>query len=567
MEDQEQIKENLPTSSVDPKSSCDEGSTLSGLPAELRQLLGSNWAAIEADTVKLLQKLIRVDTQNFQEEGTEIEAVRLLEEVFQEAGIDYEVVEPKPGRGNIVARIPATARGGNNKEGALLLSAHLDTVKAPKENWEAEGWKHDPYGGIIDEEDGCLYGRGAIDMKQMAAMSVTLLCFVKKHGIALSRDLVFAGLADEERTDSTWGVRYLVEHRPDLVEADIVFNEVGGFTLHLQGVECVSVQIAEKGSMAVRITARGPGGHASLSHAANPVATVGDVARTLHATKLPLRVNTANAATVESLASCLPFPKSMVFRRILNPYLSDVIMSRLVPPALQGTLSPLLRNTATPTSIGGGGGQNNQIPSSAWVQIDARILPECTEEDVVADIKYVLGASRFEPPLVASPPPPPPLPSSPTTQGQEEEGEVEEEKGVGQEEEGVGQEEEGQQQQQQHAELELEVLKSRGPCWQDPKEPRCAEALEVIRKVVRDRTDGAPLCTVMIPGATDSYWYSRHPTKTPTCLGFTPVRFEADLKFSDLFHGVNERVPLAGLRWGVRVFADVVLMLCRAKPQ
>lgn len=491
-----------------------------GLPAILRQLLGSNWAAIEADTIQLLQKLIQIDTQNREEEGSEIEAVGLLETVFKEAGIQYEIVEARPGRGNIIARIPGD---GSMQKGALLLSAHLDTVKAPKENWKAEGWKHDPYGGEIDEEDGCLYGRGAIDMKQMAAMSVTLLCFIKKKGISLGRDLVFAGLADEERTDSKWGAKYLVENRPELVEADVVFNEVGGFTLNIQGVETVFIQIAEKGSAQLKIAAHGPGGHGSMYHTTNPIATVGDVAHTLHTTSLPLRVNTANTSTIEGMAACLPFPKSVVFRRILNPYFSDMIMNRLVPPQLQGSLSPLLRNTANPTSIGGGEGQFNQVPTSAWVKIDARILPECDEKDVLDDIKSVLGPSRFVP-----------LPPGPD--GKE-----------------------------QRAELEIEVIASRGPCWQDPKETTCSEVLGVIQKVVYNRTNGSPIVPSLIPGATDSYWYSRHPTHTPVCIGFTPVRFEPDIKFSDLFHGVNERVPVAGLKWGVKVFADVVCMLCEAK--
>lgn len=484
------------------------------LPAEVRQLLGANWAQIEQDTIKLLQELIQIDTQNMQEEGTEIEAVHLLEKVFTEAGVEYEVLEPKKGRGNIVARIKGI---GSPQEGALLLSAHLDTVKAPKENWEAEGWRHNPFGGEIDEEDGCLYGRGAIDMKQMAAMSVTLLCFIKKNNIHLSRDLIFAGVADEERTDSKWGARYLVENRPELIEADLIFNEVGGFTTTIQGVESVVVQIGEKGSMQVKITAHGPGGHGSLYHKTNPISTIGEVAQKLQSTKLPLRVNVANTATIESISSCLPFPKSAVFRQILNPYLSGTIMNRLVPETLQSSIGPLLHNTANPTSIGGGGGQHNQIPTSAWVMVDSRILPECTPEDVVGDIKSVLGPSRFLP-----------------------------------------------QQGEESPELSLEVLQSRGPCYQDPKEPICKDALSIIQKVVHYRTDGARLSTVLIPGGTDFYWYFKHPTKKPVCIGFTPIRFDPDLKFGDLFHGTNERIPVSGLKWGVRVFTDVVCIFCKA---
>ncbi len=492
------------------------------LSFELSQLLDSHMEEIERDTIQLLQKLIQIDTQNFEEEGSEMKAVRLLEEVFGEAGVEYEIVEPKPGRGNIVARI----RGdGCGEKRALLLSAHLDTVKAPRENWEEEGWKHDPYGGVIDEQDGCMYGRGTIDMKQMAAMSVTLLCFVKKHNIVLSRDLIFAGVADEERTDSKWGAKYLVENRPELIEADIVFNEVGGFTTTVQGIESVIVQIAEKGSMQVRITAHGPGGHGSLYHKTNPLATIGEIVNKLHTTKLPLRVNVANTATVESLAAALPFPKSVVFRRLLNPYFSDIIMNRLVPPNLQSSIGPLLRNTANPTSIGGGGGQHNQIPTSAWAMVDSRILPECTPDDVIEDIKHVIGPQRF----------------------------VAQEGPSGNEDDVIP------------AELSIEVLKSRGPCFQDPCEAVCSGVLGTMRDVLAKRLSGAHLCTVLIPGATDSYWYSRHPSRTPICLGFTPVKFAPDMKFSDLFHGTNERIPIEGYKWGIGVFTDVVYMVCGAR--
>ena len=193
------------------------------LSEELMQLLQTHQDEINKEAIELLQKLIQTDTQNFADEGTEMDAVLLLKEKFDEVGIPYEIVEPKPGRGNIVARI----RGDDSLgQGPLMLSSHLDTVHAPKENWAAEGWKHDPYGGEIDEEDGCLYGRGAVDMKNFAAMSVVVLCFIKRRGIVLSRDLIFAGVADEERTTSAWGAKYLVENRPELIESDIVFNEV-----------------------------------------------------------------------------------------------------------------------------------------------------------------------------------------------------------------------------------------------------------------------------------------------------------------------------------------------------
>ena len=493
--------------------------TRDGWSPELVQLLESKWAEIEEDSIKLLQKLIQTDTQNLREDGSETLAALVIKEKFDDVGISYEMVEGRENRANIVARIPGD---GSSSLGAIMLSSHLDTVRAPKENWEEEGWKHNPFGGEIDEEDGCLYGRGAVDMKQMAAMSVIILCFVKKSGIVLSRDLIFAGVADEERTDSKWGAKYLIENRPELIEADVIFNEIGGFSMFLDNQEVFPLQIGEKGSVQIKITARGPGGHGSLYHKENPIATIGEAAHKLHTHHLPLRINIANTATIESLANVLPFPKSMVFRRLLSPTFSDLIMSRLLTEEQRSTLGPLLHNTANPTGIAGGGEQHNQIPTSASLKVDGRILPESTSDDVLDDIKGVLGRELFEPQSGPDGQELPPI-------------------------------------------MTMEVLNERGPCFQDPSTKDCQEVITTIREVIKNRADGASIVNAIIPGGTDFYWYMKHPTKKPICLGFTPVRFDRDLKFSTLFHGTNERIPVEGFKWGVRTLTEVVYKLCAAK--
>lgn len=485
---------------------------------ELADLLKSKHEEIKTEALDLLQKLIQTDTQNFADDGTETDAVLILKELFEEAGIAYQIVEPKPGRGNIVARI---AGDGSSGKGALLLSAHLDTVRAPKENWAEEGWKHSPYGGVIDDEDGCLYGRGAIDMKHMAAMSVAVLRFVKKNGIRLSRDLIFAGLADEERSDSTYGVKYLVENHPDLIEADVVLNEVGGFSLFIEGTEIFPVQIGEKGIAQIKITARGPGGHGSLYHKINPIATIGTIAQKLSSTRLPLRTNMANKLAIHNLASVLPFPKSVVFRRLLSPMFSDSIMSWLLNEDQNSSIGPLLHNTANPTVVGGGD-QINQIPSTAWLIVDSRILPECTVEDVLDDIQQLIGPERFQP-----------------KQGPDGEETL--------------------------PELTIEVLKYRNSHSENPHTDICQEAMGVIRDVIKSRADGAPIVPTMIPGSTDSYFYAQNPRKKPVCLGFTPMRLPEDLRFAALFHGLNERIPVEGFRWGVEVLLEVVVKMCSAK--
>lgn len=488
---------------------------------DLRGLLEAHRVDIEEEALELLRKLLRIDTQNFAEEGTETEAVLLLKESFESAGVAYEIVESKPGRGNIVARVPGSGALG---KAALLLSAHLDTVRAPRENWQDEGWRCNPYGAeTVRDDDGqvYLYGRGAIDMKHMAAMSTVVLCFVKRNHIRLGRDLVFAGLADEERADSTYGVKYLVENRPELIEADIVLNEVGGFSMYNDGKEFFPVQVAEKGSVQMRITARGSGGHGSIYHSDNPIARVGEVASVLATTRLPVRSVAANVAFVNGMANLLPFPKSTVFRRVLSPWCADIILDRLLPPLMINTVGPLLRNTANPTIIGGGA-QPNQVPTSAWVHVDARVLPDCTAEDVLEDVKVVLGRRKFE--------------SRSGPQGEE-----------------------------QAAELSIEVLKTRITTCPDLDNPTAEEALGVIQAVIASKARGAPILPTLIPGCTDSFFYDQNPLRKPVCLGFAPLRLPDGLPFSSLFHGTNERIPVEGFKWGISVLMEVVFQLCSAE--
>ena len=484
------------------------------LPLKLFDNFLSEWPEIEERAIALIQKLIQTDTQNFGEEGTETKAVQIIEEYFQDAGVPYEIVEPKPGRGNIIARLKGDDSSG---QGALCLSAHLDTVRAPNDNWEESGWKHDPFAGVIDEEDGCLYGRGTIDMKHMVAMSVILMCLIKEKGIVLSRDLIFAGIADEERADSTYGVKYLIENRPELIKADIVITELGGVSFFVEDREVFSVMVGEKGMAKIKIIAKGPGGHGSLYHKDNPIARVGEVASTLAKSRLPLRVVPAGRSTVESIASQVSFLKGLVLRQLLSPRLSDYVADYVLNSEQRQAFLPSLHNTANATVIGGGD-QANQIPTEAWVIIDSRILPGCTIEDLQQDIQSVLGPDKFNSDDEEVPP-----------------------------------------------ELHMEVLTYRYSYNQDPTSPDVVSVLDIIRQVIAERADGASIITNLLPGGTDLAFYAKHPTKTPICLGFTPIRLPPDLKITGLFHGVNERIPLEGFKWGFRTLADVVALLCSAK--
>lgn len=147
--------------------------------------------------------------------GNERPAAELLARLFEREGIEHTVLESEPTRASVVARLR-----GTGERGPLLLNGHLDVVPADREHWS-----HDPFAAV--EADGCVWGRGAIDMKNMVAMSAMTLIALKRSGAKLARDVIFAGVADEE-AGSNKGALFLVNQHPDLVRAEYVLNEVGG---------------------------------------------------------------------------------------------------------------------------------------------------------------------------------------------------------------------------------------------------------------------------------------------------------------------------------------------------
>lgn len=165
-----------------------------------------------------MKALLRIDTTN--PPGNEIAAATYIAGVFDQAGVDYQILESAPTRASLVARLK-----GSGKKAPLLLNGHLDVVAA-----DASRWQHPRFEAV--EADGCIWGRGAVDMKNMVTMSVMTVLLLKRHGIELDRDVIFAGVADEE-AGSHAGALSLVESHPDLVEAEYVLNEVGGHTLHI----------------------------------------------------------------------------------------------------------------------------------------------------------------------------------------------------------------------------------------------------------------------------------------------------------------------------------------------
>jgi acetylornithine deacetylase/succinyl-diaminopimelate desuccinylase-like protein len=339
-----------------------------------------DWPSVFAEATGLFRDLLRIDTTNSPEHpGNEIEAARYLEQRFAEAGLSVEVLESAPGRGNVITRIKGDGTGGP----PILLSAHLDVVPA-----EAEHWDHPPFGAEI--HDGCIWGRGAIDMKNMAAMEAMALLLLQRHGCSLKRDLIFAGVADEEE-GCELGSLWLVREHPELVRAEYAISEIGGFSLHV-GDKCFyPVQVAEKGYVRLTVRARGTPGHGSLPNADNPITHISRAAQRLAEQRLPHHSTATARAFIEGLAENQPFPNSAILRGLLRSATADFILDHLLPdPSFSASIDALLHNTANPTVLRAGL-KINQVPSEALLRIDGRTLPGQSSEDIVREIKAVIG--------------------------------------------------------------------------------------------------------------------------------------------------------------------------------
>ena len=174
------------------------------------------WKEVETQTLQLLQELIRFKSINYGtvDSGYETPVCEFIRSLLSKGNIECsEILESSPGRGNLIARLRATNPDPTLKP--LALNVHLDVVPAPveEEAWRREGWRFDPFGGHINEEDGCLYGRGAIDMKNMVAMAISIMLFLKRKNIPLKRDLLLIALADEEEGGNLGLLFYNTFHR------------------------------------------------------------------------------------------------------------------------------------------------------------------------------------------------------------------------------------------------------------------------------------------------------------------------------------------------------------------
>src|SRR5580693_6333918 len=308
----------------------------------------------------LASDLIRIDTTNPGDHSGpgERAAAEYVAARLAEAGLQPTVLESHPKRASVVARISGT----DSSRPALLIHGHLDVVPA-----DAADWRVDPFSGELAEA--CIWGRGAVDMKDMDAMLLAVVRQRLAEGRRPSRDIVLAFVADEE-AGGKWGARFLVDQHPDLFEGVTeAIGEVGGFSATIGGRRLYLIQTAEKGMAWMRLTARGTAGHGSMIQPDNAVTELAEAVARIGRHEWPTRLIPSVREFLEGVCATLgvDFDHN-------NPGES---IGKIGPVAR--VIGATLKNTTNPTGLRGGY-KVNVIPQTATAEIDGRFLPGCEDE-------------------------------------------------------------------------------------------------------------------------------------------------------------------------------------------
>ncbi|HLV74126.1 M20/M25/M40 family metallo-hydrolase [Actinomadura hallensis] len=322
------------------------------------------------DAAAICSDLIRFDTTNRGEGAARPErpAAEHVAALLAGAGAEPVIVESAPGRASVLARIPGTDPG----HPAFLIHGHLDVVPA-----DASEWTVPPFSGEI--RDGCVWGRGAIDMKGSLAMTLAVVRRRLREGRRTRGDLVLAFLADEECTGEH-GSRYVVrEHRAFFDGCAEAISESGGFSVEAGGVRVYPVATGERGTAWMRLTARGTPGHGSKPAPDNAVAEIAHAVSRLASHEWPVRLTPGVRALLDGLADALG---TTIDHDRLD---AEAVRLGDVGRLFAGTV----RNSANPTRLDAGY-KVNVVPGTASAQVDGRYLPG-TGEEFLATVDRLLG--------------------------------------------------------------------------------------------------------------------------------------------------------------------------------
>ncbi|NIM93023.1 MAG: M20/M25/M40 family metallo-hydrolase [Anaerolineales bacterium] len=323
---------------------------------------------------EILQHLVRLNTTN--PPGNEADCIAYVNQLLTKFGFETLILAKDENRPNLVSRL-----NGRGAAPPLLLYGHVDVVTTKDQDW-----KIPPFEGRV--EDGYLWGRGTLDMKSGVAMMLAALLRAKAEGIKPAGDVVLAIMSDEEG-GGAYGAEFMVNEHPEQFEGvRYALGEFGGATLYMQGRKFYPIQVAEKQVCWMKGTIRGPAGHGSRPMRGGAMATLAQMLQSLEKTKLPVHITPVARQMIGSIAQELPFPASLILRQLLKPALTDHVLRLLGSNGAY--LETLFHNTVNATIVHGGE-KVNVIPSMVEVELDGRLLPGYTPEDMFTELREIMG--------------------------------------------------------------------------------------------------------------------------------------------------------------------------------
>ncbi|WP_448759931.1 M20/M25/M40 family metallo-hydrolase [Actinomyces oricola] len=434
------------------------------------------------EVISITRDLIRIDTSNRGPGAvtSEREAAEYVVGSLQEVGLEPDLIEAAPGRSSVIVRIPGT----DPDAGALVVHGHLDVVPAA-----AEDWSVDPFEAVL--EDGVIWGRGAVDMKGMDAVILSVVRRRQRERRAPARDIVLAFFADEE-AGGTRGARWIVDHQAErFAGATHAISEVGGFSVTVAGRRAYLVQTAEKGQAWLNLVARGTAGHGSAINTDNAVAHLTGALTRIAAEPWPLRLTPTVTRLLAGIADLtgLPFDGE-------DPAQVDALLDALGPARRFAGSS--IRTLANPTRLSAGY-KTNVVPGLATGGLDLRPLPG-DQEAALARVAELAGDA-----------------------------------------------------------VDIEV-EGQAP---GIEAPATGAFYDTLAAAILAHDPGAVILPYMLSAGTDN--------KSLADLGiagygFAPLRLPADLDFTALFHGVDERVPVDSLRFATSVLDDLLDQSAPPRP-
>ncbi len=333
---------------------------------------------IYARPIDLLRTLIRYDTTN--PPGNEAECIGYLDGLLQEGGLATTVLAMDPNRPNLVARLP-----GRGDAPGLILQGHVDVVTTANQDWQ-----HDPFGAELI--DGTVWGRGSLDMKSGVTMMTCAVLCAAAEGRTPAGDIILTIMSDEE-AGSDYGARFLTEQHPEQFEgAKYAIGEGGGSAQYMGDQRFYPLMVAEKQVCWLQTRIAGPGGHGSTPLRDGAMARLGKVLTTLNSNRLPVHITPPMEQMLPAMAEHAPEHLAAAALALLDSDRTDATLDRMMADGLPQarSLDALLHNTVNATVVGGGI-KTNVIPSEILLELDGRVLPGFTSDNLISELHNLLG--------------------------------------------------------------------------------------------------------------------------------------------------------------------------------